>query len=303
MTEPRFHSCQSPLDLAALVELTGARPAGEAARRPLAITGVGTLAWAGPSDVACADPEAGGDEAAEVGRTDAGVCIVPPGLESFVPAHSVALVSAHPREAFEAVAVALFPAAGKPAAMFGAGVASGAAVHPGARLEPDVSVDPGAVVGPDVEIGRGAVIGANAVLGAGVRIGRDSRIGAGAQLANALVGDRVVIGAGAALGFPGLGEAAAPGRKAQPSLGRVVIQDDVVIGANAAIACGRARDTIIGEASRVDAMTRIAPDVVVGRHCLVHALAPLREGETTGDHMICGLDDDRRRQPLKDNDA
>ncbi|WP_020178228.1 LpxD N-terminal domain-containing protein [Methylopila sp. M107] len=299
MTEPRFHQASAPLDLAAILALTGARADVVAARRPLAITGVGALDWAGPADIAFFDgPPAETEAYAALGRTDAGACFVPPHAETRVPPAAVALVTEEPRRAYLAVAAALFPAALKPVAMFGPGVAAGAAVHPEARLEPDVSVDPGAVIGPGAEIGRGAVIGANAVVGPGVRIGRDSALGHGAAVSNALVGDRVVIQQGVAIGDCGYGEC---GGAASPSLGRVIVQDDAVIGANAAVARGRDRDTIIGEASRVAALARIAPDVVIGRHCLVYADAAVPEGATVGDHSICGLEAGSRHPSPKDS--
>ena len=75
---------------------------------------------------------------------------------------------------------------------------------------PVSTVDPGAVIGPDAEIGSGTLIGANAVIGPSVRIGRDCSIGAGASVTHALIGNRVILHAGARIGQDGFGFAMGP---------------------------------------------------------------------------------------------
>ncbi len=139
----------------------------------------------------------------------------------------------------------IYPEAARPGSLFdGHGVSPGANVHPLARLEADVIVDPGAVIGPHAEIGAGAVIGPNAVIGPDVRIGRNSSIGAGATICNALIGDRVIIHPGVRIGQDGFGFAMSPrGHLKVPQVGRVIIQDDVEIGANCTIDRGANRDT------------------------------------------------------------
>lgn len=282
MTEPVFHQRPRPLDLAGLVALTGARPAADAGSCALAITGVGALEWAGPSDLALVE----GDEDAEsLSLSRAGACLVAPDFASRVPARIVALVAEEPAVAFARAARSMFPAALRPEPLFGSGVAPGAVVHPDARLEPDVSIDPGAVVGPGVEIGRGAVIGANVVIGPQVRIGRFSSIGHGAVVLNALVGDRVAIGPGARLGHS---SAAFPSQA--PSLGRVVVQDDVLLGANVAVARGRLHDTVVGEKSLVGDLAVVGADAMIGRGCVVFALARVEDGAALNDFSVFAVD-------------
>jgi UDP-3-O-[3-hydroxymyristoyl] glucosamine N-acyltransferase len=284
MIGPRFHHEPEPLDLVRLIEITGAMVYGDV-RRPVSITGVAALDWAGPSEIAYAEDERDADALA---TSAAGACLVAPRLSAFAPASSLALVSDEPGRAFARVAGALFPTAARPQALFGPGVASGASVHPEARLEPDVSVDPGAVIGPGVEIGRGAVVGANAVIGAGVRLGRESAVGPGATVANALVGDRVVIHAGAAIGH---GEGASgPLERILTLLGRVILQDEVEIGPNATVARGRIGDTVIGEATRVGALANVGPDAMIGRCCVIFAHHSLGAGAMVPDFSSLGLE-------------
>ncbi len=143
-------------------------------------------------------------------------------------------------------------------------------MHPEARLEVGVVVDPGAVIGPQAEIGSGTVIGANAVIGPGVRIGRDAAIGPGATIACALIGDRVIVHPGAHIGQDGYGFALGPRRHLKvPQIGRVIIQDDVEIGAGSTIDRGANRDTIIGEGTKIDNLVQVGHNVVIGRHCVI----------------------------------
>ena len=127
-------------------------------------------------------------------------------------------------------------------------------------------IDPGAIVGPDVEIGAGTFVGAGSVIGAGVRIGRDCAIDAAVTLSHALLGDRVVVHAGARLGHA---ERESTTARREPSLGRVIVQNDVEIGANATLARGGFADTVIGEGARIDALASVGADVVIDRAALV----------------------------------
>ena len=109
----------------------------------------------------------------------------------------------------------------RPSSLFEAsGVSPGALVHPSARLESGVTIDPAAVIGPRAEIGAGTVIGAGAVIGPDVRIGRDCAIGAGATIVHALIGDRVIIHAGARIGQDGFGYLPGAARARQGPAGR-----------------------------------------------------------------------------------
>ncbi len=178
----------------------------------------------------------------------------------------------------------------RPGSVFGhTGVAAGAFVHPQARLEDEVTVDPGAVVGPGAEIGAGTVIAAGAVIGPGVRIGRDCAIGAGATLLHALLGNRVIVHPGARIGQDGFGYlSGAKGHMKVPQIGRVMLQDDVEIGAGTTIDRGGIRDTVIGEGTKIDNLVQIAHNVVIGRHCIVVSQTGIAGSATLGDYVVLG---------------
>eukprot|EP01037_Dinobryon_pediforme_P011658 gene11658-biopygen7097 len=207
-----------------------------------------------------------------------------------VPPTTIALTSREPYRAFALVLGKLFPSALRPVSSFGArGVSPGVSIHPTARLEKDVTVDPGAVIGPGVEIGSGSFIGANSVIGAGVRIGRDCSLGPHVSVLNALLGNRVIVLSGARIGQDGFGFAMGPqGHLKVPQIGRVILQDDVEIGANTTIDRGANRDTIVGEGTKIDNLVQIAHNVVIGRHCVITAQVGIAGSTQLDDFVVIG---------------
>ena len=162
-------------------------------------------------------------------------------------------------------------------------------MHPSARLEPGVTIDPGAVVGPGAEIGTGTVIASNAVVGPQVRIGRHCSVGPNAPILNALIGDRVILHPGVRIGQDGFGFALGPqGHLKVPQVGRVIVQNDVEIGANSTIDRGANRDTVIGEGTKIDNLVQIAHNVVLGRHCIIVAQVGIAGSVTLEDFVALG---------------
>ncbi|MCP8938210.1 UDP-3-O-(3-hydroxymyristoyl)glucosamine N-acyltransferase [Alsobacter sp. SYSU M60028] len=286
MTDPVFFRLSAPLSLADIANLTKATlPDGVDAS--LRVQGVAPLDRAGPTDLVFLDNPA---YAADLDATQAGACLVSPKFAARVPSGTVALVTPQPYRAFAAVTAALFPDAARPGSVFGStGIAPGAYVHPSARLEPGVTVDPGAVIGPGAEIGAGTIIAANAVVGPQVRIGRHCSIGPNVSLLHALLGDRVIVHPGVRVGQDGFGFALGPqGHLKVPQVGRVIIQNDVEIGANTTIDRGANRDTVIGEGTKIDNLVQIAHNVVVGRHCIIVSQVGVSGSVTIEDFVALG---------------
>jgi UDP-3-O-[3-hydroxymyristoyl] glucosamine N-acyltransferase len=199
------------------------------------------------------------------------------------------LISSQPFHAFVAVARALFPQALRPSSLYYGSGSEGAHVHPLARLEAGVCVDPGAVIGPRAEIGSGTLIAANAVIGPDVRIGRDCAIGAGVSITHALIGDRVIIHPGCRIGQDGFGFVMGPkGHRKIPQVARVIIQDDVEIGAGSTVDRGAIRDTVIGEGTKIDNLVQVGHNVRIGRHCVLVAQAGISGSATLEDFVVLG---------------
>jgi len=226
----------------------------------------------------------------QAAATVAGACLTTPRFIDALPSRVSVLTVREPYRAFVEVARALFPDSLRPSSLFEAsGAAAGAHVHPSARLENGVIVDPGAVIGAGAEIGSGTVIGAGAAIGVKVRIGRDCAIGPNTSITHALIGDRVIIHPGCAIGQDGFGFVRGPrGAHKIPQVGRVIIQDDVEIGANCAVDRGAIRDTVIGEGSKIDNLVQIAHNVSIGRHCLLAGQVGISGSTTVWDGVIMG---------------
>jgi UDP-3-O-[3-hydroxymyristoyl] glucosamine N-acyltransferase len=152
-----------------------------------------------------------------------------------------------------------------------------------------VIVDPLAVIGPRAEIGAGTLIGPGAVIGSDVRIGRQCAIGAHASIIHALIGDRVIIHPGVRIGQDGFGFLPSrQGHQKIPQTRRVIIQDDIEIGANTTIDRGATRDTVIGEGTKIDNLVQIAHNVSIGRNCLIAGQVGISGSVTVGDYAMLG---------------
>ncbi|MFG1179456.1 UDP-3-O-(3-hydroxymyristoyl)glucosamine N-acyltransferase [Xanthobacter versatilis] len=292
MSHDVFFPLPAPLTLAEVAALSGARlaVADEAQAAELGartITGVGTLETAGPDELAFCDTV---QFAEKLGTVRAGAVITAERFAAKAPPGLTLLIAARPAAAFLAVTRTLFPSALKPLSIFGQdGVAPGAQVHPKARLEDGVTVDPGAVIGPGAEIGAGTIVCAGAIIGPNVRIGRNCAIGPGASVIHAFLGNGVIIHGGARIGSDGFGYQPSPrGHVKVPQIGRVVIQDDVEIGANTTIDRGALTDTVIGEGTKIDNLVQIAHNVVTGRHCIIVSQTGISGSTTLGDFVMLG---------------
>jgi UDP-3-O-[3-hydroxymyristoyl] glucosamine N-acyltransferase len=143
------------------------------------------------------------------------------------------------------------------------------------------------VVGSGAQVGPRCRIGPSAVIGDGVLLGADCRIGAHVTLSHTLIGDRVVVFPGARIGQDGFGIAATgDGFVSVPQLGRVLIEDDVEIGANTTIDRGSMHDTVIGAGSRLDNLVQIGHNVRLGRACVIVAQAGISGSTILEDHVI-----------------
>src|SRR6201999_1844637 len=254
MGNRRFFDRPSGLTIAEIVALTGAEASAGASMSHL-ITGVAPVELAGPADLAFIDANKFADA---LTKSRAGACLTPKRFTGHAPEGLIVLETEKPYRAFVAVHRELFPQSLQPGSLFETdGISEGATVHPTARLENDVTVDPGAVIGPRAEIGAGSVIAANAVIGPDVTIGRDCRIGAGCSVMHTLMGDRVIIHPGSRIGQDGFGYTEDAAQQKIPQTGRVIIQNDVEIGAGVTIDRGGIRDTVIGEASKIDNLCQI----------------------------------------------
>lgn len=153
----------------------------------------------------------------------------------------------------------------------------------------DSDVHPSAVVAEDAIIGKNVRIGPHAYVGRGVVLGDETVIEAGAIITHAIIGARAHILGGARIGQAGFGFAESAGGLVRvPQLGRVVIDDDVEVGANATIDRGALADTLIGQGTKIDNLVQIGHNVRIGRYCILAAQTGISGSCIIGDGVMMG---------------
>ncbi len=269
MADQRFFRLCGPFSLAELASLADARLEGGDPSR--LISDVATLDIAAGGHVTFLDNPKYAEQAA---KTKASACVIRPDFAGRLPRRVAALVTDEPYRGYARIAAAFYPDAAEPNPLQPplSGIAVGAVIDPDAELGDDCQVASGAVIEVGARIGARCRIGANAAIGRGVVLGADCVIGAGATLSHCLIGSRVMVHAGVRIGQDGFGFAMGPkGNIKVPQIGRVVIEDDVEIGANSTIDRGSGPDTVIGRGCKIDNLVMIAHNVRLGPGCIVVA--------------------------------
>ncbi|MBI3228825.1 MAG: UDP-3-O-(3-hydroxymyristoyl)glucosamine N-acyltransferase [Burkholderiales bacterium] len=152
--------------------------------------------------------------------------------------------------------------------------ASRVGIHPTAYVDASAQVDPSALIGPHATLEEGVVVAAGARIDAGCFVGRNAKIGAGTRLyanvsfhAECEIGARGILHSGAVIGADGFGFANEAGAYIKiEQVGRVVIGDDVEIGANTCIDRGAMADTIIEDGVKLDNLIQIGHNCRIGAH-------------------------------------
>jgi UDP-3-O-[3-hydroxymyristoyl] glucosamine N-acyltransferase len=203
------------------------------------------------------------------------------------PVSKPILISSQPRLIFARAAKLLYDT-GK---MLNA-VHSSAIVPASAQVGKNVAIGPRAVVGENVKLSDGSTIGAGCVIGDGVEIGTHCRLDANVTIySGTTLGDRVVVQAGAVLGSEGFGYVrdSQTGRYEQfPQVGRLVIEDDVEIGANSTIDRGALDETRIGRGTKIDNLVHVGHNVQIGEDVVIAAQTGLSGSAVVEDNVIIG---------------
>lgn len=285
MVDQRFHHSRGPFNLRAIIDaIEEEQPVLEANfdDDSSMMEDVSPLKQATEQDVSFLD---NAKYIADVRETKAGVVLISEKRKAMLPPHLKRIVVRDPYRAYARVASLFYPIE-QP---------TQASIHPTAVLgthvvvEDQVVIEAGVVIGSHVMIGRGTRIGANSVIGAQVSIGRSCMIGAQVTISHAMLGDRVEILPGVRIGQDGFGFAMGKqGHKKVPQLGRVIIQDDVSIGANSCIDRGSGPDTVIGEGTKLDNLVQIGHNVHLGRHVVVAGMGAVAGSTFIDDFVAIG---------------
>lgn len=240
---------------------------------------------AGPGDIAfLTDPK----YAAAMKTTKASVVVIREkdvagvwGEEA--PSQTLVLTS-NPYAFFAYASQVFFPVKREPGVRPGAVVEAGAEVDPTATIESNAVVKAGAKIGARVVVGAGSVIGEDAVVGEDTVIHPNVVLGFETQ-----VGRRCVLQPGCVIGGDGFGFAPFLGEWVKiPQIGRVVLGDDVEVGANTTIDRGALEDTVVGEGTKLDNQIQLGHNDRIGRHCVMAACVGIAGSTEVGDHTMVG---------------
>jgi UDP-3-O-[3-hydroxymyristoyl] glucosamine N-acyltransferase len=262
--------------LAELAERVGGRVEGDPER---AVEAIRPLESAGPRDLSfLKDPRYRGQAAA----SGAGALLVGPALADAALGRDL-LVADDPSWALARLLAVFHPEERRPPG-----------IHPTAILEPGSTVDSEAHVGPYAVIGAGSRVAAGAAVLAFVAIGRGCAVGEGAVLHphavlydGTEVGARSIVHSGAVLGADGFGYATHQGAHHKvPQVGRVVLEEDVEVGAGSTIDRAMLGETRIGAGTKIDNLVQVGHNVVTGKHCILCGQAGIAGSARLGDYVV-----------------
>ena len=250
------------------------------------ISDVQTLREAGPENISFCDNRKYRRQLAE---TSAGACILDTRDAEQAPTGLAILASATPYEAFARAVRLFYPDGHLSRGAAAQAIGTNSLIHPTAQIASKVIIEPGAVIGREACIGANTTVAAGALVGYRVVVGQDCQVGPGVKLSHTILGNGVIIHSNAAIGQDGFGFAmSAQGHAKVPQVGRVLIGDNVEIGANTTIDRGSIGDTVIGEGTKIDNLVQIAHNVRLGKHCVIVAQSGIAGSAELGDFVVMG---------------
>jgi UDP-3-O-[3-hydroxymyristoyl] glucosamine N-acyltransferase len=259
-----------------LAQWLGATFEGDGERE---IAGAAALEAAGAEDVSFI----GNRKAAQHADASAAGCLIVPC--DFPDTGRTVIRAREPRTAFARAVNRLFPPP-RPVP----GVHATAAVAPDAEIGEAVSVGPHAVIGGQARIGSGASIGAGCSVGRRAVIGKNSVLCANVTVYDDVdIGANVILHSGCVIGADGFGFVLAGDHYEKfPQIGRVVIEDDVEIGANSCVDRAALGVTWIGRGTKLDNMVHVAHNCRIGQHVVVAAQTGFSGGVVVEDYAVIG---------------
>lgn len=280
MADPRFFGSPDPISIAELlkhiecdIDVKG--------DDSLVLSDVSALQHAGASDLSFID---NAKYKAAFAQSGAGACFVSKKNAGLAPDGMVLLITESPYKAYALAANVFYPEPEKESL-----IAPSAYIDETAKIGKGVHIQHGAYIGKHAKIGDHVVIEHNATIENYVEIGNNCRIGSGASVSHAIIGNGVRLYPGVRVGQDGFGFAIDPkGHVKVPQLGRVLIEDDVQVGANTTIDRGAGPDTVIGKGTWIDNLVQIGHNVVIGKGCVIVAQVGISGSTHIGDFVAIG---------------
>jgi len=280
MADTTFFINKGPFTLEHIAQICSAKLADES-KKSVEIYNIANMEKANDNEICFFYDRKAKEKAANI---RAKACITTEDLAQYLPQGVIVLTAQNPKLAFLQLNLAMY-AEKTPKAE----IADSAQISESAKIGKDCFIGENAVIGENVVIGNNCRIEANSTIDHDCIIGNNCRIGANAYVSYCHMGNDCYIYSGARIGCDGFGFMFIEGRHIRiPQLGRVVIGNDVEIGANTCIDRGALDDTIIGDGTRIDNLTQIAHNDVIGKGCIIVAQAGIAGSVKFGDYVICG---------------
>ena len=279
MVDTTFFKNNGPFTLEQIAKIINAEIETTCDEKSL-VKDIATMENAGEEDICFFYDRKAKEKAANI---KAKVCVTNADLKNWIPNGVVVMTVPNPKNAFLELNKAMYEEVRNPSE-----IAPSASISKTAVIGENCFVGPNVVIEDDVVIGDNCYLEANCFIGRGCKIGDNSRIGVGAYVTYTIMGKNCYIYTGAKLGADGFGFNTINGQHVRiPQLGRLIIGDDVEVGANTCIDRGALDDTVIGSGCRVDNLVQIAHNDKIGRGCIIIAQTGIAGSCTFGDYVVC----------------
>ena len=217
-------------------------------------------------------------------KTKAAACITSPNLSKFLPKKCIKLDVKNVLFAVTQVAKMFYPNADMDIPDENLSISNDVR-----NLYPDVKFGKNVLIGKNVKIGKNSHIASNSILESSVHIGENCIIGSFVTIRNSLISNNVYIQDGSKIGVKGFGFIPNKSKNTRtPHVGKVILNEDVEIGANSTIDRGSLSNTVIGKNTYLDNQVHVAHNVKIGKNCMIAGQVGFAGSTTVGDNVIIG---------------
>lgn len=277
MPDKRFFCNKGPFYVKELAELTNSVIIGNSDKKVLDVAAI---------DIATEDEISFIDNKKYIDafkKSKAGVCIAHPSMEDLAPKGMTLLLNENPYLAYAHVSNAFYKSEKRK------GIHKKAIIDKTAKIGKDCFIDAGVVIGKNVELGNNVEVESNVTIAQGVIIGDNTIIGANASISHSLIGKDCYIYTGSRIGQDGFGFAMSKdGHTRIVQMGRVIIEDNVEIGANCTIDRGAGPDTIIKKGAMIDNLVQIGHNAVIGENSVIVSQTGVSGSTHVGKFCVLG---------------
>lgn len=278
MADPRFYKNFGPFTVEHLAQICGATLANEKDKSKI-IQDVAALNVANENHISFFNNTRYSDQFTQ---SKAAACVIHPDDISKAPETMALILTPTPYRAYGLIAAAFYPSP-----EVAPKIHSSAQIDPSAQIGKNCSIGPFCSIEANVKIGDFCVLESNITLKSGSEIGNNCTIQDNVVISHSILGNNIRILPGVKIGQSGFGFFMdRQGHIPIPQLGRVIIQDNVEIGANTTIDRGAAGDTVIGKNTQIDNLVQIAHNVHIGRGCIIVAQVGIAGSTRIGDHTV-----------------